>query len=114
MRRLWVHIAALVGAFVGFYVGLFTLLGSQGLGSAEWAPLFMSTGAGLLAGGAVAVVSESATAKIAAIGVGGGALLGAFFTAINPDLTIIAILLAVFSQALAYLPEAVELGESRA
>lgn len=107
MRRVWTHIAAFVGAFIGFYVGLLSLLGSQGLGAAEWAPLYMCSGAGLLAGAAVAVVSESATARVAAVGFGGGAVLGAILVVINPDLTVIAVLLALYSQALAHLPEAV-------
>lgn len=104
MRRLWTHVAAFVGAFLGFYAGLIALIAAGGLDSAGWAPLFMSTGAGLLAGGAVAIVSKSASARIAAIGGVGGLLLGAVFTALDPDLTIIAIVLALSSQALAVLP----------
>lgn len=107
MRRLWTHVASLVGAFLGFYAGLITLIAAGGLDSAGWAPLFTSAGAGLLAGAAAAIVGEAATARIAGIGLGGGVLLGAVLTALDPDLTVIAILLAVFSQALAVLPQAV-------
>lgn len=104
MRRIWAHAAAFVGGFVGFYAGLITLIAAGGLDSAGWAPLFMCTGAGLLAGAAVAIVAESATIRIAVIGAVGGLLLGAFFTALDPDLTIIAIVLALSSQVLAFLP----------
>jgi hypothetical protein len=64
----------------------------------------MSAGAGLLAGTGVAVFASSAGARIAMIGLAGGALLGAALTAIDPDITVIAILLAVGSQCLAVLP----------
>ncbi len=104
MRRAWTHLAALAGAFVGFYAGLATLLATGGLDSASWAPLFMCSGAGLLAGTAVAIVGEAATARIAAIGLAGGALLGGMLTVIDPDVTVVAVLLAVYSQALARLP----------
>jgi hypothetical protein len=104
MRRFWTHLAAFIGAFLGFYAGLITLVATGGLDSAAWAPLFMSAGAGFLAGAAVAIVGESATARIAAIGGVGGLLLGGVFTAFDPDLTITAIVLALYSQALASLP----------
>lgn len=104
MRRVGTHVAALIGALVGFYAGLAALLAAGGLESAGWAPLFMSAGAGLVSGAAVAIFGESAGTCVWVIGPVGGLVLGAIFTANDPDLTVIAIVLAVFSQALAYLP----------
>lgn len=107
MRRFFTHVSALVGAFVGFYAGLLSLLALAGLESASWTPLFASVGSGLFAGTAVAIVGESANARIVPLGAGGGLLLGVALTAIDPDLTVVAIVLAIFSQVLAALPRSI-------
>lgn len=104
MRRFWTHVAALIGGLAGFYAGLAVLLAAGGLDSAGWAPLFMCTGAGLVAGTVVTVVSPTATRGVWMIGSIGGLTLGAFLTAADPDLTVVAVLVALASQALAWLP----------
>lgn len=102
MNRLRTHVAALIGALIGFYAGLVALLAVGGLESVGWAPGFMCAGSGLAAGAAVAITNRDATTRPSVVGLIGGLALGALFTALDPDLMVVAISLAVASQILAW------------